>query len=105
MPSAAAVARLREVVARCRQQGVELVFFEAPLSDEVAAGDSAECDAWLADHVRNEGIEILDFRHLFAERGRAMFFDKHHLTSAGVRESSSILGRRMRERLQPAEAR
>jgi hypothetical protein len=48
---------------------------------------------------------MLDFRHLFADRGRAMFFDKHHLTSAGVREFSSILGRRMRDRLRPAEAR
>jgi hypothetical protein len=105
VPAAAAVARLREVVARCRQEGVELVFFEAPLSDEVVAADTAACDAWLAEFVRNERIEMLDFRHLFADRGRAMFFDKHHLTSAGVREFSSILGRRMRDRLRPAEAR
>lgn len=103
--SATAVARLREIVARCRQEGVALVFFQAPLSDEVAAADTAECDQWLADYARGEAIGMLDFRQLFVDRGRAMFFDKHHLNLAGVKEFSSVLGLQMRDRLQAVEER
>ncbi|QDS88890.1 hypothetical protein EC9_30850 [Rosistilla ulvae] len=95
IPDSLSVKYVLKTIELCKHNDVELVLFQAPLRAQLSlVSDFPACTTWIDELVESRGLAYWDFSDIYRTRGD-LFYDNHHLNSAGVLEFSSELAKRI----------
>ena len=94
-PNSLAMTYLQMLITHCQTNNIELIFFQAPFPDSVhEVSEFLKCTEAIDQLVANNNIEYWDYSDIYKDR-KELFYDNHHMNSAGVKVFSEELARRM----------
>ena len=90
-----ATKNVQRIVELCKQQGLRIVIYQAPLPPEIEdLTDRSVSDRFITEFASRWGLDYWNYSRLYYDRPE-LFFDRHHLNSDGTRLFSLELGRRL----------
>jgi hypothetical protein len=90
-----AVQDVRRIVELCKEHGVRLVLFQAPLPVGIEdLTDRTISDDFISQFASEYGLEYWDFSRVYYNRPE-LFVDRHHLNAKGVALFSELLAEKL----------